>query len=292
MPSPRKEDRPDGIGPEASTLSGWGHVRQAQRKQRGHDPERDVDDEDRAPREDLGEVGAEHWTQRARSGEQRREISGVAAALARCHVLTDQCLRQRHEPAATQALHRAQDHESAEARCQGTTHRRSGEDREREEQRAAPAEAVAEVTVQRRGDGRRKEIRHHDPRQVGDCVERVGDARQRAREDRLVDRGQEHRDDDAREDTAESACARDRVAGASVTEAQWITAGRSRHHRIRCATPPSGQARILRAPPAWLVTIAGGRLRWTRGVASLPPRARRRWRSPPRATWIREEGTR
>ena len=71
--------------------------------------------ENRAPADVLGKVGAEHRARRARQREDGGEVAGKPAALARRHVLADQCLRQRHQAAAAQPLHGPRDNQQRAA---------------------------------------------------------------------------------------------------------------------------------------------------------------------------------
>ena len=100
--------------------------------------------------------------------------------------------------------------EPQEVRRERAGDRRQREHAERAEQHAAAAEPVAQVAVQRRGDGRREQVADDDPRQVVDAAQRARDRGQRAREDRLVGGGQEHRHHDAREHAPERVARRRR----------------------------------------------------------------------------------
>ena len=197
-----KQERADHIRPKRIGASRRRHVRHAQGKQRGDEPQRKIDQEHGAPSPVLGQIGAEDRPRRARECKDGCEVAGIATALARRHVLADERLRESHEAAAAQALQGAEDHEPEEARRESACEGRAGEHRERAEQRAPPPEAVADVTVERCGNGGGKQVGHDDPRQIDKPAERACNGGQCGGEDGLVGGGEEHRHHDAGEDLA------------------------------------------------------------------------------------------
>jgi hypothetical protein len=76
------------------------------------------------------------------------------------------------------------------------------------EQHAPASEAIAQVPIQRRSDGRGNEVGDHDPGEIGEAAERLSDRGQRGGEDRLIDRRHEHRDHYAAEHRAERSARR------------------------------------------------------------------------------------
>ena len=79
----------------------------------------------------------------------------------------------------------------------------SGENAERDEQHVALASQVAEAPVDRHDRRGREQIRDCDPRAVAQAAEALRDRRRRGREQRLVDRRHEHRQEDRDEDVEE-----------------------------------------------------------------------------------------
>ena len=171
--------------------------RNAQREHRGDHAQRQVDEEYRAPAQILGQQGTEQRAERARGRKHGREVALELCALARRHVLADQRLRQRHQAAAAQALHGARNDQRQQRRGEGAGERCDGKDGQGGEQGRTPSEAVADAAVERCCDRRRQEIGDDDPGQIGESTERCDDCGQRARQDRLVDRGEKHREHDA-----------------------------------------------------------------------------------------------
>ena len=80
------------------------------------------------------------------------------------------------------------------------------------------------MTVDRRSDRRGQQVRHDNPRDVREAAEMARDRRQRAGQDCLVGRCEEHRDHDARKDLPE------RVPYAECTFG-WRIAGGVSHCR-------------------------------------------------------------
>ncbi len=221
-----EQQRAEQVGAKRPVARRQRRMRNAQRQRGGDEAERQVDEEDRAPAEMLGQVRAEHRPHGARQREHRREVTGEASALARRHVLAEQRLRERHEAAAAQALQRPEHDEPQEARRQRAGGGGAGEDRQRPEQHPPPPEAVAQIAVERRGDRRRQQIRDDDPRKIGEAAQRGGDHRQRAGQDRLVGGRQEHRDHHTGKHPAEGFARAQRRPGVGPpwrigTLAQW-----------------------------------------------------------------------
>ncbi len=167
--------------------------RNAHRQQRGEQSQRQVDDENSAPADVLGQIGPEHRSGRARQRKHGGEVAREAAPLARRDVLADQRLRQRHQASTAQSLQRPRRDQRQQRRGQRTRHRRDREDGQGYEQHAAAPEAIAEMAVQRRADRCCQQVGDDHPRQVRQTAERAGDRRQCAGKDGLIGRGEEHR---------------------------------------------------------------------------------------------------
>ena len=202
----RKQHQAEGIGAPLMPLR-W-HARQPRHQHERDQPDRDVDEEDRLPAEMLGEIAARHRAERIGGDRHRGDIALVAGTLARRDRLTDQCLRQRHQPAAAQPLQHARERQPFDGRRHRAAERRPHEYRDRDEHQVAAAQSVAEPAVERRRDGRRDQIADDDPGRALDLAGRRGNRRQGGRDDRLVDDRQEHGHHDRRKDRQEAAVLR------------------------------------------------------------------------------------
>ena len=78
---------------------------------------------------------------------------------------------------------------------------------------------VAELAVQRRHDRLRQQVRGDDPREVLEAAEVADDRRQRRRDDRLIERGEQHHEHEAREDDVDVARAAGRAPSGSTAGA-------------------------------------------------------------------------
>ena len=91
------------------------------------------------------------------------------------------------------------------------------EDHDRDLQRHLAAVEIAELPVERPGDGRRKQIRGDDPREVLESTEVADDGRQCRRDDRQVERCEQDDEDQRAEDHAD---ARSRCCGGVLSHPQ------------------------------------------------------------------------
>ena len=101
--------------------------------------------------------------------------------------------------------------------------RADDEDRDRGDEQALAADQVAELAVDRQRDGGGEDVGGGDPEHVVDAVELADDGRQRRAEDRLVERGQQHRDHQAGEDQQDVSL----VGGAAAASAASVPAAES-----------------------------------------------------------------
>jgi hypothetical protein len=131
-------------------------------------------------------------------------------------VLASQRLRQRHQAAATQALHSARDDQQQQCRCEGASDRGHGKNSERAEQHAPAAEAVTEMSIQRRRNRGCKQVRNDHPGDIGKASQRARDRRQGAGEDRLIGGREEHRDHHPREHAQKCLAGRHRRLASDV----------------------------------------------------------------------------
>ncbi len=169
----------------------------------GDGPDRHVHVEDPAPGERVDEEAAEKRPGDRRDAEDGADQPHVAAALARRDDVADDRLRADHQAAGADSLERAERDQLIHRLAEPRQHRPGEEDQDRDEEHGLAPVHVAELAVERRRDGRREQIRGDDPREVVEAAEVADDRRQRGRDDRLVERGQEHAEHERREDGAE-----------------------------------------------------------------------------------------
>jgi hypothetical protein len=193
--------------------AGFGFEPQGQ--QHGNRPERQVDQEYRAPAQVLGQVTARDRSERVRGDHDRREIALVTTAFARRHGFSDQRLRQCHEAAAAESLQHTGERQHLDAGRERAKHRGGEEDGKGDEHQPAASEDVAELAIDRSRHGAGDQIGNHHPGDALDSAERCGNRRQRRRDDGLIDDRQEHRQHDRGEDAQKqrSLSGHDRLPG-------------------------------------------------------------------------------
>ena len=161
--------------------------------------DREVDVEDEAPARMLDQQPADQRPDDRRHGERRGDIALVAAALPWRDEVADARHRERHQATGGHALQRTYGDQEADVVRDAAERRGRDESRQRDLEQGLAAVAVAQLAPQRRGRRGGDDVRRHDPRELGDRSEVRGDRRQRGREDRLVEDGRQHRQDDHRE---------------------------------------------------------------------------------------------
>ena len=166
-------------------------------------PDRHVDVEDPAPREVVDEEAAEQRARDGGDGEDGAHQAHVAAAPPRRDDVREDRLRADDQPARAEPLERAEEDQLDHRLREAGEHRPGEEDHDRRDEHGLAPEHVAELAVERRRDGRGQQVRRHDPGEVVEAAELADDRRQGGRDDRLVERGEEHaehqRDEDRRE---------------------------------------------------------------------------------------------
>ena len=153
-------------------------------------------------------------------------------------------------------------------------HRAGEEDEDRGQEDGLAPVHVAELAVDRRRDRRREQVRGDDPREVVEAAEVADDRRQRGRDDRLVERGQEHAEHQRGEDRANSGHAR-----GGLLDADGGHPGLPRSHAVELR-PRERRARAAASRPR----RAGRRARCRGSAASdraQPPRSARHAASRP-----------
>ncbi len=158
--------------------------------------ERQVEPEDRGPVE-LGKRAAEERTGDAGDRPHAGNPGGVAAALARRQQVSDEDLREGEEAAAAETLHGTGADQDEDVRGERGDQRAEEEQPERGIERRPPPVDVGNAAVERRDRGCGKQVGGDDPGQILRVAEVAADGRHRRRDDRLVERGEEHRRQDA-----------------------------------------------------------------------------------------------
>ena len=228
----------------------------ARRRQRGREheegdrAEREVDVEDPAPRQVCREEATEQRSGDRGEAEHGAEQARVAPALARRDDVSDRRLRAHHQPAAAEPLHGAERDQLVEVLADPAQRRPEQEDPERHLQHDLAAVHVAELAVERCHDGLGEQVRRHHPREVVEPAEVADDRRQGGRHDRLVERGEEHDEQQAREHDAH----RRPVA---LRLLRWCAHGRPAAHRTSSSWCVGAWARRT-APDTTVVIRRGG----------------------------------
>ncbi len=164
------------------------------------DGDRQIDPEDPAPCQMIDEEAAENRTDDARDGEGAGDVGLVAAALAGRDDVGDRRMRHRQQPAAAQPLEGAKADELRHRGGEAAQHRGQQEDHDGDLQHDLAAVEVGQLAVDRRCRRRGQEIGRNDPGEMLDAVEIGRNARQRRRDDGLVERGEEHAEHQADQD--------------------------------------------------------------------------------------------
>ena len=221
-----------------------------------------VDVEDPAPRGVVDQEAADQRPGDAADPEDRAEDALIAAAVARRDDVADDRLREDDEPAAAEALQRAEGDELAHALRLAAQRRPDEEDDDRGlEDALAPVE-VAELAVERRRDRRGQQVAGDDPGELVEAAELGGDGRQRGGDDRPVERGQQDRQHERREDDQDLA-ARTRRRGRQRSR-------RSGHAgSLELAALPDRVA-LLREGDRALARVLGGEDRTRQLALALP----------------------
>jgi hypothetical protein len=168
--------------------------------QQAEEAERQVDVEDPAPRQMLGEQSAGQWSEHGRGAERGTEVAHVAAQLAGADDVGAHRHRDRQQAAGAHALDGPERDELVE-RLRDPGQRRTGDEHhDGDQEHRLAAVQVAQLAGQRRGDRHGEEIGGDHPGQVLEVAEIAGDRRQCRRDHRLVQRGQQQRKGQPTED--------------------------------------------------------------------------------------------
>ena len=165
-----------------------------------HDRDRHVDVERPPPRQVVGEQPAQQRTEHRGHAEHRTQRALVLAAFPERDDLADQRGGGDGQTAAADALHGAERDQRRHVLRQSAEERADDEDQHAELEHPFPAELIAEFAGQHGGDGLGEHVGGDHPAHVAGAAEVADDRRQRGRHDRLIQRRQQHAQQDRRED--------------------------------------------------------------------------------------------
>ena len=165
-----------------------------------HDGDRHVDVERPPPGQVVGEQSAEQRPEHRGHAEHRAERALVLAAFPQRDDLADQRRRGDHQTAGADALHGPAATSIDMFVGQAADERPHDEDQHAELENPLAAEQVSEFPGQHGGHGLGQQVGGDHPAHVPGAAEVADDGRQRGRDDRLVQRGQQHAEQDRRED--------------------------------------------------------------------------------------------
>ena len=163
-------------------------------------PQRDVEEEDPAPRPVLGEEAADQGTDDRGHAPHARDVTLDPPPLRRLVQVSDDRRRHREDRACSDPLHAAEDDQREHAPGDAAEHRADEEDPDPEQQQRLPAEDVGEAPVDRHEHGLREQVDREEPGKLVEPTEVANDLRDRGRDDRGVDRRQADREEQRRDD--------------------------------------------------------------------------------------------
>ena len=158
--------------------------------------------EDPPPGEAVDEPPAEERADHGRDAEDGTEEAHVPAALARADDVADDGHRRHHEPAPAEPLEAAERDQLGHVLAEPAQHRADEEEHDRRLEHDLAAVEVAELAVERPGDRRGEQVAGHDPGEVLYPAQVADDRGQRRGDDRLVQRRQQHHEQQRAEDQA------------------------------------------------------------------------------------------
>ena len=164
------------------------------------EPERNVDEEDPAPRPVLGEQAAERRADDGADPPHAREVPLDLAALGRRVEVGDDRRGDRDDRTGADPLNGAEHDQRDHAPRHAAEHGTEEEDADPEEQHRLAAEDVREPAVDRHQHRLREQIDREQPRELREPAEVADDLRDRGRDDRAVDRRQPGREHEGRDD--------------------------------------------------------------------------------------------
>ena len=164
------------------------------------DADRQVDVEHPPPAQVLGDEAPGERPDDTRQAEDRAEVTHVAAALAGADDVADDRLGADHQPAGADPLQRPEPDQLGHVLRQPGQRRPDEEDHDRRLEKLLPAVEVTKLAPQRGRDRRGEKVGGHHPGQVVQAMQVARDRRQRRRDDRLIERRQQHAEHQRPED--------------------------------------------------------------------------------------------
>ena len=153
------------------------------------DPAPATNAEDRVlPRQEPADNRPEHAGRR----EHGHEVAHVAGTVLWRHDVGEDRECEGEQPAGAESLERAERGEHVHRRREPAQRRAEDEHRDCDEEQRLAAVDVRQLAVERRGDRRGDEECRRDPRLDAQAVQIVADAPDRGRDDRLVEGGEKH----------------------------------------------------------------------------------------------------
>ncbi len=139
-------------------------VRQHQRQTGNNDDaERQIDQENRPPAEEITHRAAEDWADTARRHDGEAGIALVTGAFTRFEQIRIDGKDRYHDAAATKALQHAGSNQTIHRPCQTAGQRTKREDDDRRDHHIFPAEQIAELAIDRHDRAGRQQIGRADP---------------------------------------------------------------------------------------------------------------------------------
>ena len=151
------------------------------------------------------EEAADQRTCNAGETKDRAEDALIAPTVARWHNVPDRRLGRHHQTAAPEPLHRPEGDQLGQVLRDAAEDRAEQEHDQPDLEHDLAAVQVAELPVERRHDRLRQQVRRHDPADVVEPPELSHNRRKRGRDDRAVQRRQQHHQHEAGEDDVDVA---------------------------------------------------------------------------------------
>ena len=168
--------------------------------ERRNQADRQVQVEDPAPRDGIGDEAADQWPHNRRDAPDAAEHGLHPRPLGQRVDFADDRERERNQPSRAQTLHGAEEHELRHGLRHAGQHRPGEEQRNRREIEPAATVQVGQPAPERDRGGRRQEIGGKDPAVVIEPAEARHHGRHRGADDRGLERGEEDSQQQARRD--------------------------------------------------------------------------------------------
>src|SRR6185369_15104464 len=178
------------------TLRGKSHCQNSQRD----DSQRKIDVEDPAPGQVRRKVSTEQWTGDRSNSKSSAKDPLVSSAISRRNDVAHDCLRRDHQSATTETLNRTKQDQVSHGLTQTAQRRTDQENDDCKLKYALSTVEIAELAVDWSDDGLGQKIRGDDPRKMFQSAELADDSRKRCRNDRRVERSEQHDEQQAAED--------------------------------------------------------------------------------------------